>query len=75
MCYCFMYFVAVYYSCYFLCDCCLIGHCECEFCLSSSGFQSVLECYLEDLSLCVCHTDPRGIGQLLSVLASHVFCP
>ena len=37
-------------------------------------FQCVLECLLKGLSICVCPTDPTGIAQLLSVLATHACC-
>ena len=37
-------------------------------------FQSVLECHPEVLWLCVCPTDPRGIAQLSSMLASDACC-
>ena len=43
---------------------CLIVYCLCMFCFAVSGCQIVLECLLQDLSFCVCLTDPRGIAQL-----------
>ena len=57
--YCLVCFLAVCYSCCFLCGCCLIDHCGCESCLYVSGFQSVLECHLDDLWLCVCQTESQ----------------
>ena len=73
-CYCLMSFLAVFYSYCFLCGCCLTDCCWCELCLYMSGFQSVIECHPEDLPLCVCPTDPKGIVQLLSVLALCACC-
>ena len=48
----------------------LIDECGSEFYLYVSGFQLVLECHSEVLSLCVCPTDPEGIVWLLSLFAS-----
>ena len=42
--------------------------------LYDSSFQYVLECYQEDLSLCVCPTDSRGSAWLLFVMASLACC-
>ena len=58
------------YSYCFLWECCLINYCGCELGLYASGFPSVLECDLKDLSLCVSPTDPKDITWLLSVFTS-----
>ena len=53
---------------------CLLVHCGCMFCFPVSGIQIILECLLQDLSFCVCLTDPGGIAQRWSVLSLHTCC-
>ena len=43
-------------------------------CYVISDFQIVLECLLQDLSFCVCLTDPGDITQVWFVLSLHACC-
>ena len=43
---------------------CLIVYFLCMFCCVCIFFHTALECLLQDLSFCICLTDPRDIAQL-----------
>ena len=62
--YCVVCFLVVCHLYYLWLECCLIVHCGCIFCFAVSGVQIILECHLQDLSLCVCLTDSGGIAWL-----------
>ena len=49
----------------------IVGVC---FFFAVSCFQIVLECLLQDLSFCVCLSDPRGIAELWFVSSLHACC-